>query len=256
MNHGDRDYDELLSRALHEAVDWLEPSEGGLERIRARLTRPRSTPLAWVMVLLSGWRARLRAARSHRSRRWLCAAAVVSAVVVAGTAGALALTPLPGQAVSRTDALIRSLVGGGSAGGTGGQGVNGSGTRPATGPAVAAGTTPPITPGHRHAAPAKGPGSAPSPAASRAACPSPAASPSPGASASPGASPGASASPGAGAGPSGAACPSPAASPSPGAGASPSPSVSPSPTASPSPAPSPKPGASLGPGTSLGQATP
>jgi len=252
MNHSDPDHDELLSRALHEAVDWLEPSEGGLERIRARLTRPRSAPLAWVMVLLSGWRARLRVARSHRSRRWLCAAALVSAAVVAGTAGALALTPLPGQAVSRTDALIRSLVGGGSAGSTGGQGVNGSGTRPATGPAAAPGATPPITHGHRHAAPAKRAGSSPSPAASRPACPSPAASPSPGASASP--NPGASPAPGAG--PSGTACPSPAASPSPGASASPSPSVSPSPTASPSPAPSPKPGASLGPGTSLGQATP
>jgi hypothetical protein len=83
MNRFDRDYDELLSRTLHEAVDWLEPSEDGLERIHARLTRPRSRPVAWVMVVLA-WRARLRAARSDRSRNWQCAAALLSTGVVAG----------------------------------------------------------------------------------------------------------------------------------------------------------------------------
>jgi hypothetical protein len=96
MNRGDRDYDEFLRRALHEAVDWLEPSEDGLERIRARLTRPRSTPATWRLALFAWW-ARLRAARSDRSRRWQCAAALLSATVVAGAAGALALTPLPRQ---------------------------------------------------------------------------------------------------------------------------------------------------------------
>jgi hypothetical protein len=83
MNRSDRDYDELLRRALHEAVDWLEPSEDGLERIRARLKRPRSTPVAWMMALLA-WRSRLRAARSDRSRRWQCAAALLSSAVVGG----------------------------------------------------------------------------------------------------------------------------------------------------------------------------
>jgi hypothetical protein len=116
MNRSDRDYDEFLRRALHEAVDWLEPSEDGLERIRARLTRPRSTPVAWMMAMFA-WRARLRAARSDRSRRWQCAAALPSATVVAGAAGALAMPPLPRQPASRTDARIRVFERSGSAGG-------------------------------------------------------------------------------------------------------------------------------------------
>jgi hypothetical protein len=245
VNHGDRDHDELLRRALHEAVDWLEPSEDGLERIRARLTRPRSAPVAWI-IALSQWWARLRAAHRDRYRRWQCAAALLTTAVVVGGAVALALTPLPRQAVARTDALIRSLEGGGPAGG--GQGVNGSATRSATGAKATPGTAPLTTHRGRHVAPAKRRGSAPSAAAcrhgsasarpdpspSRAACPSPAASPSPSASASP----------------------SPTASPSPSSSPSPSPSVSPSPSASASPGPSPYPGASLGPSASLPRPAP
>ena len=162
MNRSDREYDELLRRALHEAVDWLEPSGDGLERIRARLTRPRSTPVAWVMAVFAG-RARLRAARSDRSRRWQCVAALLSTAAVAGAAGALALTPLPRQAVSRTGALIRAFENGGPAGGPGGQGVTGSGTRSAPGAGAATGTAPRTTHSHQHSAPAKAAGSAPSP---------------------------------------------------------------------------------------------
>jgi hypothetical protein len=216
MNRGDHDCDEFLHRALHEAVDWLEPSEDGLERIRARLTRPRSTPVAWMMAVF-GRRPRLRAPRRGRSRRRPCAAALLSAAVVAAVAGALALTPLPRQAVSRTGALIRSFESSGSAHGAHGQGVTGSGTRSAPGAGAAPGTPPHVTHGHKHAAPAARARSAPGPASCRSRSASPRPDPST----------------------SRAACPSPAASPSPGASASQSPSASPSPSSSPSPSPSP-----------------
>jgi hypothetical protein len=233
MNGSDHDCDEFLRRALHEAADWLEPSEDGLERIRARLTRPRSTPVAWMMAAF-GRRVPPRAPRRGRSRRWRCAAALLSTAVVAAAAGALALTPLPRQAVARTGALIRSFDSSGSAGGAGGQRVTGSGTRSAPRTGGATGAAPHITHHHKHTAPAKGAGSAPSPVPSRVACGGPSASPSPDPS------------------PSRAACPSPSpgASPSPSLSASPSPSSSPSPSPSPSPSasssPSPDPGASLG----------
>jgi hypothetical protein len=245
MNRGDRDYDELLRRALHEAADWLEPSDNGLDRIRARLTGPRSTPVAW-MTAVPVWWAGLRAACSGRSRRWQCAAALLSVAVVAGAAGALALTPLPRQAASRTGALIRSFENSGPAGGAGGQGVTGSGTRPGPGAGAAPGTPPRVTHRHQHAAPAPSARSAPSPAACRSSSASPSPSPDPSPS------------------PSAAACPSPSASPSPGASASPSPSPSPSsspspspsPSASPSPSPTPSPGGSLNPSATLGRPAP
>ena len=50
MMRQDHEYDEVLRRALHSAADLVEPSADGLERIRARLTRPRPTLVAWVIV--------------------------------------------------------------------------------------------------------------------------------------------------------------------------------------------------------------
>ena len=44
------DYEDLLRRALHSAVDPIEPADDGLERIRARLTTPDPLPVAWVMA--------------------------------------------------------------------------------------------------------------------------------------------------------------------------------------------------------------
>src|SRR5215472_3377753 len=45
-----RDYEDLLRRALHSAVDPIEPADDGLERIRARLTTPDPLPVAWVVA--------------------------------------------------------------------------------------------------------------------------------------------------------------------------------------------------------------
>ncbi len=46
----ERDYDDILRRALCTAADSIEPSGDGLERIRARLTTPRPLPSAWLMA--------------------------------------------------------------------------------------------------------------------------------------------------------------------------------------------------------------
>ena len=43
--HG-HDFDEFLRRVLQEQADAVEPGDDGLERIRARLTRPRPAPSA------------------------------------------------------------------------------------------------------------------------------------------------------------------------------------------------------------------
>src|SRR5260370_38398735 len=50
MSQRDRDYDEIVRRALHAAADSIEPGEAGLERIRARLTGPRPMPVAWMVA--------------------------------------------------------------------------------------------------------------------------------------------------------------------------------------------------------------
>src|SRR5436309_3103264 len=47
------DHEELLRRALHSAVESVEPADDGLERIRARLTTPYPLPVAWVMAAYS-----------------------------------------------------------------------------------------------------------------------------------------------------------------------------------------------------------
>src|SRR6516225_6578991 len=50
MSQPTRDYEDLLRRALHSAVDPIEPADDGLERIRARLTTPNPLPVAWVLA--------------------------------------------------------------------------------------------------------------------------------------------------------------------------------------------------------------
>ena len=51
MSPADREFEELLSRALHAAVDPVEPADDGLDRIRARLATPYSAPIAWIMAV-------------------------------------------------------------------------------------------------------------------------------------------------------------------------------------------------------------
>ncbi len=50
MMHRERDYDDVLRRALLAAADSIEPSSDGLERIRARLTPPMPLAAAWLMA--------------------------------------------------------------------------------------------------------------------------------------------------------------------------------------------------------------
>ena len=67
--HG-HDFDEFLRRVLQEQADAVEPADDGLERIRARLTRPRPAPIAWVMAVFSGAWRRVRGAALSASA-WL-----------------------------------------------------------------------------------------------------------------------------------------------------------------------------------------
>src|SRR5450755_631947 len=255
MSQRDRDYDEILRRALHAAANSVEPAEDGLERIRARLTSPYPTPLAWVMAgcsqvarytagvlqsvlawpetVLGPVRERFRSAQPgpppgrRRARLRPAAAAAIAAFAV--IAGALALTPLPRQAISQTAAFVRYLENGGSAGGTAEPGGSGHGAGvPPGGAAVP--STAHGKPAHRHLASA--PCAAPTPALTRSAAPSGTVCPSPTGSPSPTASPSATASPSPTGSPSLTASPGLSAA-SPGlSAASPGLSASPGPTAS------------------------
>ena len=53
MSQHDRDFEDLLRRALHSAADSVEPAQDGLERIRTRLTKPYPLPVAWMMAVYS-----------------------------------------------------------------------------------------------------------------------------------------------------------------------------------------------------------
>ena len=46
----EHEYDDVLRRVLHAAADLVEPSPDGLERIRARLTRPQPAVIAWLLA--------------------------------------------------------------------------------------------------------------------------------------------------------------------------------------------------------------
>jgi hypothetical protein len=292
MNQRDRDYDELLRRALRASADSVVPAEDGLERIRARLSTPHPALVAWMMAgfsevasraaaglqSVSDWlrpmpgaaRERLRVTRPGPRRGGLArlrptAVLAIAVFVVAG--GALALTPLPGQAISQTAALIRSFGSGGPAGGTGGSPLGGGSSRNLSVGERAVRSTAPGPQNHRHVAAvscavaasasrAASSTTCPSPPASvgPTTCPSPTGSPAPSSTGSPGpaASPSPSGSPALGptgglvgaplnpiVSPDRTACPSPAASPAPSPAESPSPTGSPTPSSTGSPTPSP-----------------
>jgi hypothetical protein len=142
MTQRNHEYDEVLRRALRSAADLVEPSADGLERIRARLTRPRPEPLAWVMVwygeavrpvlgylqpvlawvqaTLSPVIERFKPAKpdaAHPQRRyaWLRPAAAMGTAVVVVAMGAFALTALP-QVISQSGAFFLPIISGGSGG--------------------------------------------------------------------------------------------------------------------------------------------
>src|SRR5271165_515446 len=71
----------LLRRALHSAADAIEPQADGLQRIQARLQRPRPLPLAWAEsvwtdvrlrapAVLQAWLERLRGATTLAWQRF------------------------------------------------------------------------------------------------------------------------------------------------------------------------------------------
>jgi len=128
------DHEERLRHALRAAADSVEPAADGLERIRARLTRPRPAVVAWmvagaepVVLWLRPVLARLRlrispAATSPRPRTgpgvtpirpggpvrwtrsaWLRPVAAMGAFAVIIGSGAIALGELPG-AISQVTA--------------------------------------------------------------------------------------------------------------------------------------------------------
>jgi hypothetical protein len=69
MSRDDRDNEEPLRRLLHEAADSVQPGADGLERIRARLTRPRPAVVAWATAVASvAVRRALGAAESVRAQ--------------------------------------------------------------------------------------------------------------------------------------------------------------------------------------------
>ena len=205
MSRHDHDFDEFLRRLLREEADAVEPADDGLERIRARLTRPRPAPVAWVMAVFSGtgrrvqgaarsasvWlqtlpgaaQARLRSPQGGRSQRWRSPAVLAACAAIAVAAGVLALTPLPQQAVSGTAALFRSLGGGHAGGGAARAAARrraaaaAAGPRPSVQqPAGQAGTPAPIGQPGPSAVPSPAPDSA-SASSSAAASPSPSPSP-------------------------------------------------------------------------------
>ena len=225
MNRGQDDFDEHLRRALHEAADRVQPTDGGLDRIRRSLARPRPVLVAAIMAAwataaqwassglhtLMAWPRTVFGAPpesqqgaptgSRRPRAGTALAALLAAAVA--VAGVFVLTPalrqsLPGMAVGS-----RSVPGGRAAGPNAPK-VNGQGGQLT--PGSAAGTGPHRPPGWASAG-----------------APCPATTPAPSPSATPAISPGQ------------AACTSPPTSP----GQSASPRLSPSPSPSESPSPSP-----------------
>src|SRR5215831_141236 len=244
------DHEALLRRALHSAVDSVEPAGDGLERIQARLTTPYPLPVAWVMAGYSevarrvrGWLQsisvwlqtvlgpRLELRRLARpatpdGRRRLVRAGLVAALVVATftlAAGTSVLTPLLRHTFSLTSALAHTIEGSGPAG-TGKPGASDhDGGLPPGGGAAAGAAHGTNKRGHPGSANCVSPTSVPATNSTHSS--NPAASPG-----SP--SPSQPASPGPATSPSPAASPSPATSP--GAATSPSPATSPAPATSPS----------------------
>jgi hypothetical protein len=246
MSRGQDEFDERLRRALHDAADRVQPTDGGLDKIRRSLTRPRPvllagmmaacataarrasgglhTLMAWLPTVFAASASQRRPPPGGSRRRAEAGTALVTLLAAAvAVAGAFALTPalrrsLPGMAVGS-----HSLQGGGSAGGNAPR-VNGNGGQ--LSPGSAAGAGPARHPPTRSAAEP---------------VPCPATTSAPGPSASPAVSPGQTACTRAPASPSPSASPSLSPSGSPSPSESPTPPTSPSPSASPSPSESPSP---------------
>jgi hypothetical protein len=144
-------HDDLLRRALHAAVESVEPADDALERILARVTVPYPMPVAWIVLGLSklAWRTRaglqhvwawLRTSRGPAvqpfrpalPRRLRHAAVLVMAGLVVA-AGALMLSPLRGPAIAHAVALIQSVRRGSSAAGNDGSGASDHDMRPSPG---------------------------------------------------------------------------------------------------------------------------
>src|SRR5215470_13975290 len=64
MSRGRDDFEERLRRALHDAADRVEPADGGLDRIRRSVPRPRPVLLAAMMAACAA------AARRACTRSW------------------------------------------------------------------------------------------------------------------------------------------------------------------------------------------
>jgi surface antigen len=165
MSQHQGDHEDFLRRALHAAADSVEPSDDGLERIRARLRAPHPRPVAWMMAaysemprralgaLDSGWvwlhtvlgaaheRWRVRPGVPHRQARLtsasLATAVITAALLVAMSASALTLR----QTFVHAGVPIRSAEGSGSVG-AGGPGLNGNGSQFSRGGRAVTGTTP------------------------------------------------------------------------------------------------------------------
>jgi hypothetical protein len=141
------DYEDLLRRALHSAVDSVEPAADSLDRIRARLATPHPLTVAWATAAFcavarrasgglhsaSMWlqSVRLRpvtgaagrrdgrarsAATDGRRLAWVRTAAAVAAVTVIMVMSVSTLTPLGRQMLSQAGTLLHSIGAGAPAG--------------------------------------------------------------------------------------------------------------------------------------------
>jgi hypothetical protein len=118
MSQHHRDHEDVLRRALHSAVDSMEVSGDGLERIQARLTTPRPAPLAWVM-----------AAPSEVARRALIGLSAVWAWLQPLAAWMVARARGGGKA--GTDRSVRGIGAAGRGHGVAADGVAAAGARAA-----------------------------------------------------------------------------------------------------------------------------
>src|SRR5215472_9740948 len=169
MSQHSGDYEDFLRGALHAAVDSVEPAGDGLERIRARLTRPHPLPVAWLMAVCS-WLARYARGGLDSVSAWLQtvprAAArpgdagersgagagersgdavrqrqldrlrlvfTVAAVTVLMAVSVSALTPFGRHVLSQAGAALNSSFSGGETAGTGEPGASGPGSGAAGG---------------------------------------------------------------------------------------------------------------------------
>lgn len=130
-----RNYDEALRRALHAAVESVEPSSDGLERIRARLGRPpllsSATAASWyseTSLRVAGWAEPLLGAIADALRKavdrfrppaprpgharprfgWLRPVAAMATFIFVVAAGAAAAMTIP-QAISSSSSATNQM---------------------------------------------------------------------------------------------------------------------------------------------------